>query len=156
MKLNRKALLSALKGRILLPEAEYEMIADIAEDSQASYSEKITRAEPVEGSVNEVTTEGIERGYWNSNDEWRAMALEVVRQTCLEKPRFTVNDFRDRLEASGHQTHDKRAVGGIMRAAKAMKWCRTSGNVIESKVGHKSSLQIWESFLHPFYMKIHA
>ncbi len=138
MKINREALKAGLQSRIILTDDEYNTILDALEETHKSYSEKIIENNPQE------PTDPAEQCFDNANAEWREMALEVVHLTCISMDRFTVNDFRNKLKG---KTHDNRAVGGLMKTACAKKWCRSTGNTIQSKVGHKSPLQIWESLL---------
>jgi len=141
MKINREALKAELSGRVILTEDDRERVLDVIEDYFKSYSEKIIENNTVD-SIGEITDDAIEQCYQASDPEWRKVALDIVRQMCYEKQYFTVNDFRKNLKG---KTHDNRAVGGLMRTAQAEKWCRPTGNTIQSKVGHKSLLQIWES-----------
>ena len=139
MIINRSKLISALRGRILLSNEDYETIADVVEQVSMPV---------VEPPLIDDTDDSIDEGFQNSDPNWRRMALVVVQETCENMQFFTANDFRSRLKQSGIETHDNRAVGGLMRTAKANKWCINTGNVIQSKVGHRSPLQIWKSLLY--------
>jgi len=147
MKINREALLAGLRGRIILSDEEYNTIIDALEDTHKSYSEKIIECN-VGTSTEAITEDAIDRGYDASSKEWREMALEVVYNTCMTNRTFTANTFRKKLKESGIETHDNRAVGGLMQTAKSRKWCKPTGNSITSKVGHFSPLQVWESRIY--------
>lgn len=95
--------------------------------------------------IRELTDKAIEEGYDAANAEWRAMALEQVYRVALRKEEFTANDVRDLVENSPLKTHDKRAMGGVMKTAQKMGWIHPSGRSIPSKVGHLVPILIWES-----------
>lgn len=141
MKINRESLLASLRGRIILTDEEYNTIVDALEETHKSYSEKIIEDNPQEEDPADICFD-------NANSDWREMALEVVYNTCMTNRTFTANTFRKKLKESGIETHDNRAVGGLMKTACARKWCRATGNTIESKVGHRSLLQVWESLVY--------
>lgn len=147
MKINRESLLQAMKRRILLPEQDYETIADAVEEHLLTFSDKIKQDDDFPDKVHGATDEAVQRGYKNANSEWKRTALEIVYDMCIGRHQFTVNDFRDELKRRGVKTHDNRAMGGVMRTAQARKWIESTGNTIQSKVGHKSPLQIWRSLL---------
>lgn len=98
--------------------------------------------------INFVTNKAIDQGYENADNSWKIMALECVKQVCLTHATFTMNDVRWLSDASPIKTHDKRAMGGIMKTAKSLGWIVLTGEVIVSKVGHKSLLQVWKSKLY--------
>lgn len=98
--------------------------------------------------IREVTDKAIGRGYKNANKEWKEMALACVRTVCENRHQFTMNDVRGLIDISPIKTHDKRAIGGIIKKAKKLKWIEPTGQSIMSKVGHKSPLQIWRSKLY--------
>ncbi len=92
--------------------------------------------------------ESIKRGWDASKSDWRATALRILCETALSEKIFTVNDFRDRIKQSGVTTHDNRAMGGLMMTARQWGWIEESGEEIESKVGHKSHIQVWRSKIY--------
>jgi hypothetical protein len=95
--------------------------------------------------IEQETRDAIERGYDHAKVEWRQMALECLYEVCLTMKTFTVNDFRDKVDASPIKTHDKRAMGGVINTARRLGWIEPTGDTIPSRVGHKTPMQIWRS-----------
>ena len=95
-----------------------------------------------------VTDEAIQRGLEHADTEWKDMALRCLKAVCLEKERFTMNDVRWLIDASLIKTHDKRAIGGVMRKAKTMGWINSTGEFIRSKIGHGIPMTVWRSLLY--------
>lgn len=93
------------------------------------------------------TDAAIQKGYDSSKAEWRIKVLEIIYDTCMGMEKFTVNDFRKAVQESGLETHDNRAMGGVMVTAKSYGWIGLTGESIPSRVGHKSRLQIWKSLI---------
>lgn len=97
----------------------------------------------------EIETEAaVKAGWEHAKIEWRRMAMERLLEICLAKSTFTVNDFRDLIKNSPIQTHDNRAMGGLMATGKKMKWIRLTGTEIPSIVGHRVPIQIWQSLIY--------
>lgn len=101
-----------------------------------------------EEKIESETRRAVERGWDASKSLWRKMALQVLLEMCLGTRRFTVNDFRKKILQSEIKTHDNRAMGGLMVTARQWGWIRASGGEIESKVGHRSPLQVWDSVIY--------
>lgn len=102
-------------------------------------------------AIQAETDRAIQKGYDAAHAEWRAMALEYLYETCLQMPTFTVNDFRKKVRASSLQTHDNRAMGGVMVTGRRLGWMKPTGEAIPSRVGHKVPLQIWQSLVYKPY-----
>ena len=95
--------------------------------------------------IKSVTDQAIDLGFENAHEQWKAMALKTLFQTCLKFDYFTANDFRDEILKSPIQTHDLRAMGGVMKTGVKNGWIEKTGRSIPSRVGHKVPLQIWKS-----------
>lgn len=95
----------------------------------------------------EITRVAIEKGLDHSVIEWREQVFKILMDICFEMEKFTVNDFRERVENLSVTTQDNRAMGGIMATARSLGWIEPTGESIVSKVGHLSRLQIWRSKL---------
>lgn len=65
-----------------------------------------------EEQIKADTERAIKRGWDASHSEWRKQALMILLETALSTQVFSVNFFRERLDATPAKTHDKRAVGG--------------------------------------------
>lgn len=98
--------------------------------------------------IRRITDDAIDQGYRGADISWKDMALECVRMVCLKKERFTTNDVRWLIEASPIKTHDKRAMGGVMKHAQKIGWICRTGESIMSRVGHGVPLQVWRSRIY--------
>jgi len=95
----------------------------------------------------EDTQRGIKMGWDNAKVEWRRMALDIIYRLCLERKLITANDFTKIIKDSHIKTHDNRAIGGLVMAAKKFKWIKPTGKVEVSKAGHFIKIQVWESLI---------
>jgi hypothetical protein len=90
----------------------------------------------------------------NADAAWADLMLELVRLTCLEQPRFTVDDPMDRYELiEGHKpaTHELRAMGPVMMRAARAGYCRKAyAAPIPSRRRslHASPRAVWESLIY--------
>ncbi|MBX4215580.1 hypothetical protein KW797_01380 [Candidatus Parcubacteria bacterium] len=106
---------------------------------KAAYS-KLTK-----GTAEKETDEAIERGDSHANAAWKAEAIEVIEAICLKQDTFIADDVWEVLDKKG--THDPRALGGIMRRAKNLGLCETTGRFASSKKRHMTPMIIWKSLL---------
>jgi hypothetical protein len=98
--------------------------------------------------ISKATDEAIEQGLKNSDITWRRLAMERLYQICKIHQTFTMNDVRPYLKMLPVKTHDNRAVGGIVKTALKVGWLERTDQSIQSKVGHKSPLQVWKSMIY--------
>ena len=100
-------------------------------------------------TIKKETDEAITHSIVGANMQWRIETLENLFNFCKITEEFTMNDFREyNLKHCKFETHDNRAMGGIMQTAKGSEWVAPTGRSIISRVGHKSPLQIWKSLLY--------
>lgn len=83
----------------------------------------------------------------HANKEWFSAALKQVHWLCLSRKEFTTDDVHAVLDRMDVATHEKRALGAVMREAAKKGWCRGTSNYTPSirKEAHKRPLMIWES-----------
>lgn len=93
------------------------------------------------------TDDAIQQGLDNADEEWKSLALQAVFDCCVEKDRFTADDIRFVLTDDQAKTHDRRAMGGIMKKAQKNGWCKATGVHIKSKFTHGHLHQVWESLI---------
>jgi len=97
---------------------------------------------------------GMKQAADNADQAWADLMLELVRLTCLEQPRFTVDDPMDRYELiEGHKpaTHELRAMGPVMMRAAKSGYCRKADTApIPSRRRslHASPRAVWESLIY--------
>ena len=92
--------------------------------------------------------QAIEEGLNAADMDWKAKALGVVYRLCLTRETFTADDVRFVLTDKEAQTHDRRAMGGIMRQAKKQGWCVGSGVFKSSDFSHGHLHQVWKSLIY--------
>lgn len=97
--------------------------------------------------IHAVTNEAIDRGIDHAEQRWRNMADEALFFIAKNNHTFTVNDVRAITERSPIKTHDKRAMGGVIRRGMKNGWIKKTGEEIPSKQGHGVAIQIWESVI---------
>jgi hypothetical protein len=106
------------------PRAQYSRDADIATQHAINQSEK------------------------HAHDAWRAYAINAVERVARLRAEFTVDAVRYLVERSHFKTHDKRAMGGVIKTAQRNGWISPTGKTVPSKVGHKTPMQIWRSNIY--------
>ena len=95
--------------------------------------------------INFLTEKAINEAMVNANQQWRDNAIKCLREICMTHELFTVNDVRPLVESYGFTTHDKRAMGGVIKYGKSKGWLEATGITYPSKVGHKVPMQLWRS-----------
>lgn len=98
--------------------------------------------------IREATDAGIKAGWDKAKVDWREIALQKLCECALTHKEFTANDFRDEIIRSGIDTHDRRAMGGLMKTARSLGWIRAAGKELPSLVGHGVPLQYWTSLIY--------
>lgn len=93
-----------------------------------------------------ATDEAVHRVAGNTDPEWRAQALSVVRMVCVSHATFTSDDVWPHLSG----THNNAALGPVMRQAANNGWCVYLGEQRASLVParHQQPLRLWTSLLH--------
>jgi hypothetical protein len=94
------------------------------------------------------TDKAINKGLDHADVQWREMALGCVLEIAKQRKEFTMNAVRHLVDQSPIKTHDKRAMGGVIKKARSLGWVKSTGQSIVSKVGHGVSLQIWQSLVY--------
>ena len=89
----------------------------------------------------------IKKGLDNADSIWKEKALEAIHDLCLKQLEFTADDIRFVLTEEEAETHDRRAMGGIMRTASKNGWCESTGRYEASKFTHGHLHQVWKSKL---------
>jgi hypothetical protein len=95
--------------------------------------------------------EAIQRGLDHAQEMWKARAREAIRQHAEREPFFTSCDVLAVLEAEGTvSTHDLRAMGGLMTAARKADIIEPSGKFVPSdRLGcHKMPKRVWRSLIY--------
>jgi hypothetical protein len=92
----------------------------------------------------------IEAGLEHANAEWRRVALATVRLIADTREFFTTDDVWALLDATGFTTSDPRAMGGVMRTAKAQGFAAPTSMMEKSRRPecHYRLITVWASRLH--------
>lgn len=97
-----------------------------------------------------LTNRAIKQGYENAEPSWRELALWAVKAVCTQGPEFTSDEVHQILkELAVAETHDTRALGGVMRQAQRFGWCEPTIYTRKSErpACHRRPLCVWRSNL---------
>lgn len=101
--------------------------------------------------IEEATNDGIDAAAQHANAEWKTAVLGGISWIAQRMPEFT-SDHVHQYMAKHHpdlETHDTRAIGGIMRIAKTQGWIEPTGRYEKSrrKEAHSNPKAVWKSLL---------
>lgn len=105
--------------------------------------------DPVGGKIAKQI--GMERALRAANPLWWQFMMEVARETARAKPFFFTDDLeRIRQERQGPTTHENRAIGPLMIAAKNAGYCVPTDRWAESsqRVNHGRFMRVWYSLIY--------
>lgn len=102
----------------------------------------------MEKTLQELKREGIEQGIANAATDWKSYAMECVIAVARRKQHFTVDDVRDLVKHTPFETHDKRAMGGVIKYSQRMGFIEPTGEERVSRTGHGTKIQIWKSLIY--------
>jgi hypothetical protein len=103
-------------------------------------------------TAKELKKEGQERVMANTNDEWRARALDALKALAEKMKRFTADDFRTFCEERGvGQPPHPNAWGPLFTSGGSQGWMRKTNDYGQSSnpASHAHTYVIWESLLLP-------
>jgi len=99
----------------------------------------------------QAAEEAIERVGENADKDWKQAVIEAIERVARKYLFFTTDHVWLELE-EGYWTHERRAMGAMMRTAARLQICRTV-NLTPQKSGrivcHRRPLQVWESLIYP-------
>jgi hypothetical protein len=105
-----------------------------------------------------VTQAAIDNADDGAQDEWKALADDVIRWVCLNYREWTTDEvwrrYTDLQRNLGLQitANDRRAMGARILAAAKARWCRASNprryDPTLRLVGHRNPKLIWVSLLY--------
>ena len=78
--------------------------------------------------------------------EWRAEAIIAVRELCRRQAEFTADD----LDEVAKLTHEKRAIGPLLKEAQVMGYCVPTDRYRNSKLVscHSRPKRVWASCVY--------
>jgi hypothetical protein len=95
--------------------------------------------------------EGMQRAARSCNPIWWAWMLERVQEVARRKPYFNTDDIeRLRQDRQGPRTHEKRAMGPLMKYAQKLGYCEPTDQWVSSSqdVNHRRPMTVWYSLIY--------
>lgn len=95
--------------------------------------------------------EGMERAAEAANPEWWRWMMQATIEVARRKPFFFTDDMEYlRLTRQGPSTHENRALGPLMTAAKRAGICEPTDHWSPSsqRVNHGRFMRVWYSLLY--------
>ena len=89
----------------------------------------------------------------NANGQWKEAAFAAVERVCRQKQTFVVDDVwiefhrSDGIEQAEYGTHERRAMGAVMKRAERVGLCENTGQyrVSARKTCHRNPRSLWRS-----------
>ena len=93
--------------------------------------------------------EAVARVDANANKEWKVRAYEVVQYLASAEDEFTTDDVWAMLDSSAENTHERRAMGGVITRAARAGLIENTGRVKKSTrvVCHQNPKAVWRSLI---------
>lgn len=102
------------------------------------------------GIAGEVRDQAIAVADAHADPTWRAHALDVVQALALRRPEFSTDAVWHALdEEDGPETHERRALGGVMREAARAGWIEPTDRTVDSTraIAHRGPKRVWRSLI---------
>src|SRR4051812_7753714 len=90
----------------------------------------------------------IETGIRHANPTWHKSALAAVKKVAKKNETFTARDVLILAEDFEIQTHDKRAMGGVMREARDLGYIKSDGFVRRCDRYNRGASTLWRSLIY--------
>jgi hypothetical protein len=84
----------------------------------------------------------------HADPQWRKAALSAIRRVARKREKFTSADVLEALERSKSQTHDLRALGGVLTKARNLGLIENAGLVRRRDKHGRGVSTIWRSLLY--------
>lgn len=81
----------------------------------------------------------------NANEEWKVAADLTVRVFADRGAEFTADDVWDVMDRLPYSTHERRALGPILRTAQREGVIQNTGTFVRSRRRHKSPIPVWRA-----------
>ena len=98
-------------------------------------------------AATQARDEAIDRVGEHANPTWKAKALAVVARLSRNCGEFTTDDVWEALALIGESTHEPRALGAIMQAARKQGICFPTETYIPSArtACHARPVRVWRA-----------
>lgn len=92
---------------------------------------------------------GIDQADGAADPAWSAAALLAVHDCAKALPEFICDEVWKYIPA-GFDTHEKRAMGGVIKWAVRLEWIEGTGDYRQTrrKASHATPRQIWRSLIY--------
>lgn len=74
----------------------------------------------------------VTRGFRNANSEWRIHARLTILRVAATQTEFTSDDIWGELVKAGYETHDRRALGGILLGLTKQGMVHKTGQYVQT------------------------
>lgn len=93
-----------------------------------------------------AATAAIQQVAEAADEDWMQAAMEAVERAARKYPLFTTDHVWSELK-TGCSTHERRAMGAVMRLAATAGVCRITDHTIKSGrvTCHRRPLRVWRS-----------
>ena len=97
-----------------------------------------------------VTDEAVERAGAHADADWASEAYDAVVRCAKLRPAFTTDHVHYYLTPSGARTHEKRAMGAVMRRAAAAGVIEATDQYWPSDrpEAHRNPKRVWRSLVY--------
>lgn len=96
--------------------------------------------------------EAVKRASQHANPFWKLEMMKVIRQVCVQNADFTADAIMELYaqDTTRPQTHNDRALGGLMKTAANRGYCVPTGAFRNScRVScHRRPLAVWRSLIY--------
>ncbi|CAB4151240.1 hypothetical protein UFOVP594_6 [uncultured Caudovirales phage] len=93
-------------------------------------------------------TDYTSKGFAGSDPEWRAYMLAELYSYCKKYHRVNANNMTSIAKVSKLQTHDFRAIAGLMKTGESRGWIERTGDFTETSYSHGQRIIIYRSLLY--------
>ncbi len=96
-----------------------------------------------------ATDEAVARVEEHADPEWKVRALDAINTCALSFPHFTTDAVWALLDG-GPETHERRALGAVMRDAARRGWIESTERTEQAArvVAHQRPQRVWHSLIY--------
>lgn len=101
-------------------------------------------------NIKATAAEAIQRAKDAASDKERSDMMAVILGVCRSHKEFTSDDIWEAFTTTGAvKPREPRLLGGLIRSAISLGWCKTTGEVRKSKrpIRHQGFVAVYSSLL---------
>lgn len=105
---------------------------------------------PAAQTAKAVTDEAVERAGAHADADWMVAAYEAVTRCAHLRPLFTTDHVHEKLNGEPARTHERRAMGAVMRRAAAAGLIEATDQYWPSirAEAHRNPKRVWRSLVY--------